>query len=387
MKYLDINEALRPSQFREFMIGDDRYANLFKSFKGDHDRNYNRLYIPIERKKSQTHKDIEKLLLKNGYEILDYINGRAKFKDAKNPTRIGQILQRLGDESLSKKFIEDPDRKAGSDLMVCISRHHYDIAGADTDRNWTNCLTLAKTDTKRYKNHIDLIKKELSKVDLRKLGQAIEDMIDEDDDLYEIEKVDIDRFNNPGEAQSIIDELKKNGIEVDIDLFVRYEDEDGFVETNNEEFNIMANKYNKVIDTIVDIDKFLTSGSNVDYIKKHIELGVIMTYLIRKNDRNINDPIANLDIKPYHNVSDHNDVFLYPDTRMYGHGTSEFSKVVMDWTKDVNKGKSGIYKLAEGCYNDNLLNKILVVKEDGMVLSDPDSKLFKDEIKKLKKPI
>jgi hypothetical protein len=290
----------------------------------------------------------------------------------------------LGDTSLSKKFIEDQDRKAGSDLMVCISRHPYDIAGADTDRNWTNCLTLAKTDTKRYKNHIDLIKKELSKVDLRKLGQEIDEMIEDDDDLYEIEKVDIDIFNNSGEGKEIISELKKNGIEVDIDLFVRYEDEDGFVETNNDEFNTIANKYNKVIDIIVDIDKFLTNGSNVDYIKKHIELGVIMTYLIRSNDKNINDPIANLDIKPYHNVSDHSDVFLYPDTRMYGHGTSEFTKVVTDWTKSVNKGKSGIYKLAEGCYNDNLLNKILVVKADGSVLSDPDSTSFKEYIKSTK---
>ena len=378
-----INEALKPSQYREYVLSFDRekYEKLFKSFEGEHDRNYYRIYLPIQKSKSETQIKIEELLDKYDYEIVNYIEGKAKFKSAKNITRIGQILQRIErnnpDETslckeLSKKFVEDPDRKAGEDLMVCISRHPYDIAGSDTDRNWSNCLTMARTDTKRYLDHIDRIKKELSKLDLRKLGEQIDKILDEDQsgELYEIEKVDCLLMNemDSDDAATIKEELKKHNIEVDDDLLVKYEDEDGFVETDNYEFNDIANKYNNVISLIEDMSKYVCSGTNVRYIINHVKSGVLMSYLIRKSDKNITNPIANLDIKPYFNIFDPSDIYLLSDTKMYGHGTLEYKKTVDNWVSEVNGDKCGIYRLTEGLYNDNLQNKTILVKEDGYVI-------------------
>ena len=167
-----------------------------------------------------------------------------------------------------------------------------------------------------------------------------------------------------------MDELESNSIHIDKDLLYRYEDEDGLIDTDNQEFNDLADKYNHIIDMIEDIDKYIYSGSNVRYIKQHVNAGVLMSYLIRKNDKNINDPISNLDIKPYFNIFDESDIFLYPDTRMYGHGTEDYRNTVKNWAKGVNKGKVGIYRLVDNIYNDNLQNKTLLVCENGVVIDD-----------------
>ena len=85
-KFIEFNESLLPSQYREYVKDFDKnkYEKLFKSFTGEHDKNFYRIYLPIIRVKSETHSKIEKLLNKHGYEIIDYTLGRAKFKSAKN---------------------------------------------------------------------------------------------------------------------------------------------------------------------------------------------------------------------------------------------------------------------------------------------------------------
>lgn len=160
------NEALKPSQFREYMnIWEEdpnlkkRYEYKFLEFKKkyDGDKNAYRIYLPLigDAGKSDLEIEIEELLRLNNYEMVNYISGHARFIGAKNPKRIGQILGQLernavGDEkenikTLTKKFIEDPNRKQGqtSEYLVCISRHPYDVAGADTDKKWHNCMTLS----------------------------------------------------------------------------------------------------------------------------------------------------------------------------------------------------------------------------------------------------
>lgn len=398
--FAHFNESLLASQYRPYMkhFDRERYAQIFKSHKGGHDKNFYRIYIPIIKSKSETQSQIEILLNRNGYEVIDYMAGRAKFKNAKNVTRIGQVLQRISRNAeskidvnsaieLSKKFVEDSNRKAGNDLMVCISRHPYDIAGSDTDRNWSNCLTMARPDTKRYRDYITNLKKEISKVDLRKLGSQIDTMLQDNEEI-DIEKVDLDLFVGIEKfKKSIVDELESNDIHIDADLYVRYEDEDGLVDTDNDEVNELVDKYNYIVDMIQDIDKFIYHGSNVSYIETHVKAGVLLTYLIRENDRNINDPIANLDIKPYFNIFDPSDIFLYPDTRMYGHGTSDYRNTVMNWVKGVNKGKMGIYRLMDGIYNDNLQNKTLLVCENGYVIDEnnkPGSRGYETDKRTLK---
>lgn len=368
-----VSEALKPSQFREYVkeFNRDRYKDIFMRFNDEHDKNFNRIYLNIENKKSETHQKIEDLLSENGYEIVDYIEGKARFKGAKNLSRIGQVLQRLErglpDKSsdikiLMKKFVEDPERKAGQNLMVCISRHPYDIAGSDTDRNWTNCLTMNTQDSNRYVRYMEGLKRKIKNTDFDKIKSEIESEIE---NYPEIEEVDVDEFH--GDIKdTIVSQLDKFGVEFDIKLMVRYEDEDGFVETENTLFNDLCNKWNEVIDSVMKITDFVISGSNVKYIKCHVSEGVLMSYLIEKGDKNINKPIANLDIKPYVNIFNPDDVYLKCDDKMYGQGTADFKETVENWLSKVNGAKSGIYYLSENIYNDNHQNRCLII-EDGII--------------------
>ena len=86
--------------------------------------------------------------------ILDgyYIEPRRGRKE-----RIGKILQfvkkykpdwefsQLTLSKLEKMFI---DRPAGFKGYICISRHPHDIAAMSTDRGWTSCMDLNKTEKK-----------------------------------------------------------------------------------------------------------------------------------------------------------------------------------------------------------------------------------------------
>jgi hypothetical protein len=144
INFKTFTEALKPSQFRRFVqaFNKERYAEIFKKYDGD--KNHYRIYLPLKGEtivnNTGTEKEVTNYLVNAGYEVIDYVKGICKFKDAKNPSKIGQVLTKLGTKDndakrLMKSFVEDENRKAGSkeQLMVVISRHPYDIAGADTD--------------------------------------------------------------------------------------------------------------------------------------------------------------------------------------------------------------------------------------------------------------
>ena len=158
-------EALKPSQFRKYVkeFNKERYSDIFKTLgdKYGHDKNYHRIYIPLlvsvpQGPVSDIQKEVTKFLEHHGYKVLDYVKGTTKYGDSKNTTTIGKVLTRLKSDVLMKRFISDESRKAltsdTSNLMVVISRHPYDIAGSDTDRNWTNCMTMGHSDSPRVAN-------------------------------------------------------------------------------------------------------------------------------------------------------------------------------------------------------------------------------------------
>lgn len=169
-------EALSPSQFRPYtQIWQDnpnlrdRYKLMFQEYKNKYegDKNAYRIYLPLNtgQKKSEFEDDISKFLTDNGWSLVDYVDGKARFGESKNTKRIGQVfsqIERNADDDkkaeikrLSKGFIEDPIRKQGkvSEYLVCISRHPYDIAGADTNRGWENCMTIGKGANYKYLLH------------------------------------------------------------------------------------------------------------------------------------------------------------------------------------------------------------------------------------------
>jgi len=238
----------------------ERYKDIFEDWKKryDGDRNAYRIFIPLDEKsdKSETQIKVEDYIRSTGIDPEDpdqfnYIEGKYKFKDAKNWAPIGKMLSRNKQVELGNLFASDKSRsvKGKGDLIVCISRHPYDIVGADTDRRWDNCMT-----------------------------------------LYHY-----NRFK----------------------------------------------------------DAWLSKGANVRYLMGDVKRGSLIAFLIRKDDKNIQDPIANLNIKPYVNDRDSGDIVLVPDNRMYGLGNDEFKKVVYRFCDEINGNKIGYYKLARSLYKDN----------------------------------
>ena len=311
-------EALLPSQFRDYVkdFDRDRYADVFKFYKDkyDGDKNAYRIYLPLltaTNKINPIEKKISDFLEKNNYIVVDYFNGLCKFKDAKNPSRIGQVLTRLKEDKLMKNFTDDPERKKGNndDLMVCISRHPYDIAGSDTDRNWTNCMTMGLHD-----NHGRI----------QKLKQQLKELEDK------------------GEDEKKIKELKDK------------------------------------------IKNYKEKGENVKYLKHEVHEGSLISYLIKKDDRNINNPLSVLNIKPY---NDDKEIILKSCAREYGVKNDDFKFTVNKWLEEINKDKYGGFSLNKNVYRDNDKMEILIPKPgeigskmQGGILVDKEQKLVVSEM-------
>jgi len=282
--YIGFNEALKPSQFRKYVDAFDkeRYADIFKElgYLYSSDRNYYRIYIPLIKEEvtgyiSTTHELIDKFLAENDCEIVDYVKGVAKFRSAKNTSTIGKLLNKFKNEELSKQFVSDEKRKTlvstdKDDLMVVISRHPYDIAGSDTDRDWTNCMTIGTDKSNRL--------------------------------------------------TKLMDELEK----------IKFSDD--------------QNKIKELKDKIND---YKEDGKNIKYLIEEVKEGSLISYLIRSNDRNIESPLAVLNIKPF--VGENEDVILLPSKNMYGTKRPEFKKTVENildqhFNKDLKSVKYGIHK-------------------------------------------
>jgi hypothetical protein len=353
--YSKFNEALKPSQFRRYVdvFDKERYVDVFKQIGSDyeHDRNHYRVYIPLEKERqvgyiSDTHEMVDKFLNDNGLEIVDYVEGAAKYKsntsikkndeitnkkiilvganvkqglysleDALNisqemnldlveisvkdnqsicqiidynkyikdkkvkTVRIGQILQKLKNDNLLLYFNSDEKRKAlikteGEDLMVVISRHPYDIAGSDTDRDWTNCMTIGTDKSNRLTNLLD------------KLEKATTD-------------------------------------------------------SERSELNIRIYLYKK-------------NGENIRYLIHEVKEGSLISYLIKSSDRNIENPLGVLNIKPYINKNNKNESILVSSSKIYGLEIPGFKSTVDNiLNKYFNKDIKGhTFKINRKVYDD-----------------------------------
>jgi hypothetical protein len=89
------------------------------------------------------------------------------------------------------------------------------------------------------------------------------------------------------------------------------------------------------------------------YIPKDIKAGAVIAYLVRKGDRNLENPAARVLIKPYYSIQDPNEVILVADRTIYGQFIPGFLDAVQDWLDEVNRGKSGVYKIDPRLYPEN----------------------------------
>ncbi len=349
------SEALLPSQFRRYAKAFDkeRYSDIFAQYPGD--RNKYRIYLPLkgdaefltdDPEEESTEQAIVSLLKKAGYEVLDYVKGTCKHMDAKNPSKIGQVLTKLGAtdynaKRLMKDFVEDENRKAGSkeDLMVIISRHPYDIAGADTDRDWTNCMTMAHAGSERVQKkqaELEKIRKEMTKV-----------------------KQDWQT------AEQELDELKHARM-ADKESRPRKEDIDAAEERERELKHRFTNLEEREENLKQEIEERTETGANAKYLLYDVKEGSLIAYLVRKDDKNINKPVSVLNIKPYirstwkddEETLDYDDFVLVSDNNMYGKKVPAFKDTVDDWLDGINKAKYGDFKLKPMLYSDSQPNVV-----------------------------
>jgi uncharacterized protein YfcZ (UPF0381/DUF406 family) len=285
--YEKYTESLKISQFRKYVkeFNKDRYLDIFKQIgdRYEHDKNYYRVYIPLGKEIvkvyiSDIHKEIDNFLKNNDCRIIDYVKGSAKFNNSKNETTIGKILFRLKNKDLMNKFVSDEKRKIltstnTDDLFVCISRHPYDIAGSDSDRNWTNCMTIGTDKSNR----------------LTKL-------------MVELERA------KKSEFEKDIKELEQK------------------------------------------IKDYKEDGVNVKYLIHEVKEGSLVSYLIRRNDKNINNPLGVLNIKPYQNAKGKTN--LYSSNSMYGIKRDDFKNTVDEVLSVYFNKDSGKFKINNKVYND-----------------------------------
>ena len=101
-------------------------------------------------------------------------------------------------------------------------------------------------------------------------------------------------------------------------------------------------------------------GEYYDRLEYDVKEGTLVAYLIEDADKNINNPVARIAIKPFKNVNN-NSILLEPETRArYGgeyltNDTKiEFETIVKNWCNEANKDLDiGVYKKSDELYDDS----------------------------------
>jgi hypothetical protein len=119
-------------------------------------------------------------------------------------------------------------------------------------------------------------------------------------------------------------------------------------------------------------------GQSIEHLKHDVRKGSLTAYLIKKSDRNLQEPLANIGIKPYENENDLKDIVLVPDNRMYGMRHPDFAATVFNWCDEVNGDKIGFYKIAKGLHMDNFKRK-KGMEETGHLINDIEEFDYQDD--------
>ena len=104
----------------------------------------------------------------------------------------------------------------------------------------------------------------------------------------------------------------------------------------------------------------LEKGIYKEYVLHDVKEGTLVAYLIKDDDKNIEDPISRLLIKPYINTKNTKDFLYVPMQRdAYGVENEDFRNLVNDWLDSWQSEKSGVFKFNCKLYQDYDRIKIL----------------------------
>jgi len=252
-----INEALKPSEFRDLMkvgreLAMERISQIWPRLEAMADaknRSGDRLYFDIEQSsesfKINSAYNIKIFLKNNGYELLDLKDGVVQKQDSKNKMRLGKVLTMLGKTDktaleLLQRYNNEKSLLANeNDYLMVISKHPYDIGGMSTDRNWVSCMNLR-------------------------------------------------------------------------------------------------------------------GGSNSHYVKIDVKEGTIISYLIKRGDKNLQNPISRVLIKPFIDVLDETNILygVESESVYYGRQNEDYIKNLISILDKAQGEKTGIFKISEKLYTD-----------------------------------
>lgn len=99
-----------------------------------------------------------------------------------------------------------------------------------------------------------------------------------------------------------------------------------------------------------------------------IELGAMVAFLIYEHDKNINEPLARIFIKPYYNESK-SEILYKADQTIYGKYDKLFLAIVNEWVEQKNEEAArafnhamiNVYTLGKGIYNQEGKSSILKI--------------------------
>lgn len=151
-----INESIPLSLVKPYLKNNKKYYD--ERLKGWFEGKY-RVYIPVE-KESETEKDlnselekeIEKSLDSTVFKIKDFKKGTAIDTKNNREIKLGKVLNKIKQKDLLDRFNSSEQRTGVSKkgLLICISRHPYDILGQSYDRGWTSCKNLEHGGNNKY---------------------------------------------------------------------------------------------------------------------------------------------------------------------------------------------------------------------------------------------
>jgi len=151
-----INESIPLSLVKPYLKNNKKYyeERLKEWFDGKY-----RVYIPVEKESeteknlnSELEKEIEKSLDSTVFKIKDFKKGIALDTKNNREIKLGKVLNKIKQKDLLDRF-NSSEQRAGTSkkgLLICISRHPYDILGQSYDRGWNSCKNLEYGSNNEY---------------------------------------------------------------------------------------------------------------------------------------------------------------------------------------------------------------------------------------------
>ena len=115
----------------------------------------------------------------------------------------------------------------------------------------------------------------------------------------------------------------------------------------------------------------IEKGVAKKYVIQDVKEGVLIAYLIKDDDKNIQNPISRLLIQPYINVKNDNDLLYVPMKQdAYGVEDKDFRELINNWLDSWQSEKTGIFKFNCNLYQDRSTKYIFKNSEIGYYIDE-----------------